>query len=129
MPGEIWNAWNTTPPEQLPQSDWPLGLHTGVPTTFLIYTDGRTFGGRAIVDIYPGYGELRDGKIDGNNLSFTVTAHPIVNGQRVDQTIYYTGTINGDEMQLVMTYVVRPSDPDRSRQLNIMMKAKRFRQD
>src|SRR5262249_10812395 len=101
---EIWNAWNTTPQDQLTKSAWPLGMHTSVPTTLLLYRNGDTFGGRAIVDTYPGFGDVMDGRIDDNNISFTVIAHPVVNNQIVDRTIYYNGKINGDQMDLTMRW-------------------------
>jgi hypothetical protein len=116
---EIWNAWNITPRNELPQADWPIGLHTDVPTTFLIYTDGKTFGGKAIVDECPGYGDLKEGKVEGNRVSFTVIAHSVSNNI-ADQIMYYTGTINGDEMDLVMDY---------SPTIHVKMKAKKFRHD
>jgi hypothetical protein len=124
---EIWNAWNVTPVTPAP-ANWPLGLHSSVPTTFLIYSNGRTFGGKAIVDTYPGYGDLRDGRIDGENVSFTVIAHALVNFQSVDMTIYYTGKIHGDEMDLIMSWPMNYG-PDRHPVLELNMKAKKFRHD
>jgi hypothetical protein len=112
--------------ESIGEGNWPLGLHTSVPTTFLIYTDGKTFVGKAIVDTYPGYGDLKDGIIDGNNISFTVIAYALVNFKLVDETIYYTGTVNGDEMDLVMRWPLN-AGPDRHPVLQLNMKAKKFR--
>src|SRR5262249_18097830 len=90
---QIWNAWNTTPPDQMLKGDWPKPLHTDVPTTLLLYGDGSVFGGRAIVDSYPGLGDVRNGRIDGDNISFTVIAHAVVNNQIKDKTITYSGKI------------------------------------
>jgi hypothetical protein len=59
---EIWNAWNTTPRDAIRDSNWPTPLHTDVPTTLLIYTDGKKFSGKAIVDSYPGYGDFKHEK-------------------------------------------------------------------
>jgi len=123
----IWNGWNPTPRDALPQG-WPISLHTGVPTTFLIFSDGKKFGGKAIVDNHPGYGDLIDGQIDGDNLSFTVVAHARVNDQPVDYTIYYTGKIHGDDMDLVMRW---PSSygPNPKPSFELKMKAKKFHHD
>jgi hypothetical protein len=115
---EIWNACNVTPRDELPQAGWPLGLHTSVPTTFLIYTDGKTIIGKAIVDTYPDYGDLKDGKIDGENISFTVIAHA-----KPDETIYYTGQLHGDEMDLTMRWSFA------GQTMQLKMKAKRFQHD
>ena len=119
---EIWNAWNATPRDQLPKAEWPIALHTDVPTTFLIYTNGGTFGGKAIVDDCPGYGDLIDGKIEGDHVSFTVIAHNPLMGQ--DETIYYSGTRNGDQMDLVMRWPL-----GHGQTLQWAMKAKKFRHD
>ena len=117
---EIWNAWNLTPRNELPQSGWPIGLHTDVPTTFLIYTDSKTFGGTAIVDACPGYGDLKNGKIDGENISFTVIARmdPFAN-----QTIYYSGKIKDNEMDLIMRWENGPQP------LELKMKARKFQHE
>jgi hypothetical protein len=118
----IWNAWNPTPFE-LSQANWPIPLHTDVPATFLLFTDGKRFGGKAIVDNCPGFAEVTDGKIDGGNVSFTVIARAAANNQTSGETIYFTGKINGDEMDLVMRWPLGHST------FQLKMKARRFRHD
>jgi hypothetical protein len=122
-----WNATNTTPRDAMPKGDWPKGLHLEVSTTFVIYTDGKTFDGKAVVDTFPGEGVLKDGKIDGDNVSFTVITHPNINYQPVEETIYYSGKINGDEMDLVMRWrlAFSPKHPT----LQLTMKAKKAHRD
>jgi hypothetical protein len=122
-----WNAWNTTPRDAMPKGDWPKGLHLEVATTFVIATDGKTFDGKAVVNTFPGEGVLKDGKIDGDNVSFTVITHPNINYQPVEETIYYSGKINGDEMDLVMRWrlAFSPKHPT----LQLTMKAKKAHHD
>ena len=124
---ETWNATNTTPRDAMPKGDWPKGLHLEVATTFVIYTDGKTFEGKAVLDTFPGEGVLKDGKIDGDNVSFTVITHPNINYQPVEETIYYSGKINGDEMDLVMRW--RLAHSPKHPLLQLTMKAKKVRHD
>ena len=76
----------------------------GRPVTITLKQDGSTLTGSV-----PGMGrggdnppppsEITDGKVDGNNVSFTVKRE--FNGNTM--TIKYEGTINGDEMKLKIT--------------------------
>jgi hypothetical protein len=118
---EIWNAWNVTPQNELPQAEWPISLHTDVPTTFLIYTDGKRFGGKAIVDECPGDGDLKNGTIDGENVSFTVIART---DPFTGQAIYYSGKIRGNEMDLTMRWDYGSQHP-----LELKIKARKFQHE
>jgi opacity protein-like surface antigen len=76
----------------------------GRPVTITLKQDGSTLTGSV-----PGMGrggdnppppsEITDGKVDGNNVSFTVKRE--FNGNTM--TIKYEGTVNGDEMKLKIT--------------------------
>jgi len=62
--------------------------------TLILKSDGSTLtgsldGGRGAVDI-------KEGKIDGANVTFKVTRA----GRNGDQTTTYTGTLNGDDLKL-----------------------------
>jgi hypothetical protein len=119
----IWNAWNTTPPKGV--ADMPHPLQSDVPTTFLVYSDGKTFQGKFIMDAYPGSGDVIDGRIDGNKVSFTMVAHPVLNNQPVDEVVYCAGTISGDDMNLTVRWPLS-SDQTRHSEIQLIMKAKKF---
>jgi hypothetical protein len=77
------------------------GGNPGRPTTITLKADGAKLTGSV-----PGMGrggdnpppptEITDGKVDGNNVSFTVKRE--FNGNAM--VIKYEGTVNGDEMKL-----------------------------
>jgi hypothetical protein len=80
------------------------GGNPGRPVTITLKADGAKLTGSV-----PGMGrggdnpppptEITDGKVDGNNVSFTVKRET-PNGSMV---IKYEGTVNGDEMKLKIT--------------------------
>ena len=80
------------------------GGNPGRPTTITLKADGAKLTGSV-----PGMGrggdnpppptEITDGKVDGNNVSFTVKRET-PNGSMV---IKYEGTVSGDEMKLKIT--------------------------
>jgi hypothetical protein len=80
------------------------GGNPGRPVTITLKADGAKLTGSV-----PGFGrgggeppppsEITDGKVDGNNVSFTVKRET-PNGPVVTK---YEGTVNGDEMKLKIT--------------------------
>jgi hypothetical protein len=123
-----WNAQNASPhdtthntTDATAESIWPISLHLEVPTTFVFKLDGTKLTGRAHVDTCPGDGEITEGKIDGENVSFTVvTGNTSTSGP---QTIYYAGKVHGDDMDLSMRWPL-----GRNRTLEVNLKGKRVRQ-
>ena len=78
------------------------GGNPGRPTTITLKADGSTLTGTVPAGGRGGGGDpiaISDGKIDGNNISFTVKRD--MGGQSV--VIKYEGTVSGDEMKLKIT--------------------------
>jgi len=78
------------------------GGNPGRPVTITLKADGATLtgtvpaGGRGGGDNPPPPIDITDGKVDGNNISFTVKRE--FNGNAM--VIKYEGVVNGDEMKL-----------------------------
>ena len=78
------------------------GGNPGRPVTITLKVDGATLtgtvpaGGRGGGDNPPPPIDITDGKVDGNNISFTVKRE--FNGNAM--VIKYEGVVNGDEMKL-----------------------------
>ena len=78
------------------------GGNPGRPVTITLKADGATLtgtvpaGGRGGGDNPPPPIEITDGKVDGNNISFTVKRE--FNGNSM--VIKYEGVVNGDEIKL-----------------------------
>ena len=78
------------------------GGNPGRPVTITLKADGATLtgtvpaGGRGGGDNPPPPIAITDGKVDGNNISFTVTRE--FNGNTMVQK--YEGVVNGDEIKL-----------------------------
>jgi hypothetical protein len=85
----------------------------GRPVTITLKADGATLtgtvpaGGRPGGDTPPPPVDITDGKVDGNNISFTVKRE--FNGNSM--VIKYEGVVNGDEMKLKITRNGRDGTP------------------
>jgi hypothetical protein len=78
------------------------GGNPGRPTTVTLKADGSTLTGTVPAGGRGGGGDpiaITDGKIDGNNVSFTVKRDM----QGTTVVTKYEGTVNGDEMKLKIT--------------------------
>jgi hypothetical protein len=78
------------------------GGNPGRPTTITLKADGSTLTGTIPPGGRGGGGDpiaITDGKIDGNNISFTVKRD--MGGQTM--VTKYEGTVNGDELKLKIT--------------------------
>jgi len=78
------------------------GGNPGRPVTITLKADGSTLTGTMPAGGRGGGGEpiaISDGKVDGNNVSFTVKRE--FNGNSF--VTKYEGTVNGDEMKLKIT--------------------------
>ena len=81
------------------------GGNPGRPVTITLKVDGATLtgtvpaGGRGGGDNPPPPIEITDGKVDGNNISFTVKRE--FNGNSM--VTKYEGVVNGDELKLKIT--------------------------
>ena len=81
------------------------GGNPGRPVTIILKADGATLtgtvpaGGRPGGDTPPPPVDITDGKVDGNNISFTVKRE--FNGNSM--VIKYEGVLNGDELKLKIT--------------------------
>lgn len=73
-------------------AETPMGT---VNRTFVFHVDGKKLSGETTSNVF-GKSTIEDGAIDGNNLSFTITA----TYQGNEMKAKYTGTVNGDEMKL-----------------------------
>jgi hypothetical protein len=78
------------------------GGNPGRPTTITLKADGSTLTGTMPAGGRGGAGDpiaISDGKVDGNNISFTVKRE--MNGNTM--ITKYQGTVNGDELKLKIT--------------------------
>src|SRR5438105_8284038 len=78
------------------------GGNPGRPTTITLKADGSTLTGTVPAGGRGGGGDpiaITDGKIDGNNISFTVKRD--MGGQTM--VIKYEGVVSGDELKLKIT--------------------------
>ena len=78
------------------------GGNPGRPVTITLKADGSTLTGTMPAGGRGGAGDpiaISDGKIDGNNISFTVTRD--MNGTTM--VTKYEGVVNGDELKLKIT--------------------------
>ena len=78
------------------------GGNPGRPVTITLKADGSTLTGTMPAGGRGGGGDpvaISDGKVDGNNVSFTVKRE--MNGNAI--VIKYEGTVSGDEMKLKIT--------------------------
>lgn len=66
-----------------------------VERTFVFKQDGSKVTGQTTSDLM-GNSEIEDGKIEGDNLSFTIN----VSFQGNEAKVNYTGTVKGDEIQM-----------------------------
>ena len=76
---------------------WKADFETGVgpqKCVFEFHVDGTKLTGKVISDRH-GETELRDGKVDGDRISFTEVV--TVSGEEIK--VIYTGKIDGDEIQ------------------------------
>jgi hypothetical protein len=66
--------------------------------------DGTTLTGTADMPVWPGLAPIADGKIDGNQFSFTWTGlRPFyANGREGYPSMTFTGAIDGNSMKLTM---------------------------
>ena len=71
----------------------------GGEVTFVFKVDGNKLGGTASSEM-SGEAPITEGKIDGNEISFTVAIN--ANGQ--DMKILHKGTVNGNEIKLTVTF-------------------------
>jgi hypothetical protein len=71
--------------------------------TFDFHVDGATLTGK--ITTQRGDSDITDGKIDGDNLSFTQT----VNFNGNDMKINYTGKVDGDSIKFTRTVGDRPA--------------------
>ena len=89
------------------------GGNSGRPVTITLKADGATLtgtvpgGGRGGGDTPPPPVDITDGKVDGNNISFTVKRE--FNGNSM--VIKYEGVLNGDELKLKITRDGRDGAP------------------
>jgi hypothetical protein len=89
------------------------GGNPGRPVTIILKADGATLtgtvpaGGRPGGDTPPPPVDITDGKVDGNNISFTVKRE--FNGNSV--VIKYEGVLTGDELKLKITRDGRDGTP------------------
>jgi hypothetical protein len=89
------------------------GGNPGRPVTITLKADGATLtgtvpaGGRPGGDPPPPPIAITDGKIDGNNISFTVKRE--MNGNTMVQK--YEGVLNGDELKLKITRTGQDGTP------------------
>ena len=89
------------------------GGNPGRPVTITLKADGATLtgtvpaGGRPGGDTPPPPVDITDGKVDGNNISFTVKRE--FNGNSV--VIKYEGVLTGDELKLKITRDGRDGTP------------------
>jgi hypothetical protein len=89
------------------------GGNPGRPVTITLKADGATLtgtvpaGGRGGGDTPPPPVDITDGKVDGNNISFTVKRE--FNGNSM--VIKYEGVVNGDELKLKITRNGREGTP------------------
>jgi hypothetical protein len=88
------------------------GGNPGRPVTITLKADGTTLTGTVPAGGRPGDTppppvDITDGKVDGNNISFTVKRE--FNGNSM--VIKYEGVVNGDEMKLKITRNGREGTP------------------
>ena len=89
------------------------GGNPGRPVTITLKADGATLtgtvpaGGRPGADTPPPPVDITDGKVDGNNISFTVKRE--FNGNSM--VIKYEGVLTGDELKLKITRDGRDGTP------------------
>ena len=89
------------------------GGNPGRPVTITLKADGTTLtgtvpaGGRPGGDTPPPPVDITDGKVDGNNISFTVKRE--FNGNSM--VIKYEGVLTGDELKLKITRDGRDGTP------------------
>jgi hypothetical protein len=89
------------------------GGNPGRPVTIILKADGATLtgtvpaGGRPGGDTPPPPVDITDGKVDGNNISFTVKRE--FNGNSM--VIKYEGVLTGDELKLKITRDGRDGTP------------------
>ena len=89
------------------------GGNPGRPVTITLKADGATLtgtvpaGGRPGGDTPPPPVDITDGKVDGNNISFTVKRE--FNGNSM--VIKYEGVLTGDELKLKITRDGRDGTP------------------
>jgi hypothetical protein len=86
------------------------GGNPGRPVTITLKADGSTLTGTMPAGGRGGAGDpvaISDGKVDGNNVSFTVKRE--FNGNTM--ITKYEGTVNGDEMKLKITRTGQDGTP------------------
>jgi hypothetical protein len=86
------------------------GGNPGRPVTITLKADGSTLTGTMPAGGRGGGGDpiaISDGKVDGNNVSFTVKRE--FNGNTI--VTKYDGTVNGDEMKLKITRTGQDGTP------------------